>query len=1125
MNFNFYKLFNPDLKKLNNSQLNNHWNLIGYKNDYLHSIESFLKKYYYYNNDMYKLYNPDILINDKIELMVHWHLYGIHEYRICSDEHFKLLYPDFDIKNYEIIDMTVHEFKIFYHKNKINNIQIDSLKDESENSVENNDNNSDNNDNNNDFGIKYLLNPNKETIGIIINNSNFINNNYFLKALSLINYHNMNILLFIDNIDNISNIIFLKNIYYFLSTETCEKKLCNYLIYDIFDNDENITYSIFKKIFINNKNDFNKISLLSKYVYIIDDLFDTLFLENNILITEFNNYIINNNKLYKIENNIESNIVNIYNKLYISENTLNYDTYKNFNINNDIKIIKFNQYDYIDDIKYGIILYKDIYYYKLFDKYSIIDFNILKLNIPLNIDHIYVEEYTTFLKKTHSNLNFKMNIIFIINETNKDNYIYNLLFLLKESYNNYNLIIFLNNVQVDDLEKYTINKEKKENNTLDIYIFKSNILLSNIDIILYLTELANNNSIILVIDNNYLINPLFSLEFINNLFFSKKILFTDYYSNENINLLIFKKELLLNVDILNKIDDSKYIEILYTFLKKKSFNKNFLKNNSYSLDQEYFCVKPINLINNYYAKFMDNYSDEKGYILNENFNIIRNINYEKLINLKNLIKNDDKKELNFLIDIYKNNIINYYYFENNLIKKIKNIISTNQIIIFLNSSNISEQESNDFYSKILKYKNSFDDKYQFNIIEFGNYITNKLEFYDSNNINYYFLNITNFNENKLNILFAYNLISRIFIKYLFNYKNLIFCEFSDINNLELIKNINNYLLMKNIEKIIFINKKVFENIGNFDPELFTEYNEFALNYFFEKVKKKCSSNKYEINDLIELKSPTSSFENLLNIQNNYNNSNFQKNHLLKLNKNDNILFDFIQKRNSIDYNLWNNIKTVIINLDSRNDRLISSIKECEKVGIYNYERFSGINIDNTNFKNYKLIDPKRAWKKNIEYLKSASGCKMSHLEVFKKYKNCNEEYIMILEDDVIFEEHTVIYLNLALSNLKKGNFDFDILYLSINLKSKDDAKLVNNNLLSIENGLTTTAQIFKKSNIDKIINIIQSSTIEIDNTYNKYLANKYCVYPMCVYQKESYSDINKEVINYGWFHKKFSYDE
>ena len=113
MNFNFYKLFNPDLKKLNNYQLNNHWKSIGIKNDYLCSIESFLKKYPYYNNEMYKLYNPDILINDKSELMAHWHLYGIHEYRICSDEHFNLLYADFNIKNYETIDMNIYEFKNF----------------------------------------------------------------------------------------------------------------------------------------------------------------------------------------------------------------------------------------------------------------------------------------------------------------------------------------------------------------------------------------------------------------------------------------------------------------------------------------------------------------------------------------------------------------------------------------------------------------------------------------------------------------------------------------------------------------------------------------------------------------------------------------------------------------------------------------------------------------------------------------------------------------------------------------------------------------------------------------------------------------------------------------------------
>ncbi len=1092
MNFNFYKLFNPELKKLNNSQLKNHWNLIGSKNNIIYSIESFLQKYPYYNHDSYKLYNPDIMINDKSELMAHWHLSGINEHRICSDDHFNLLYPDFDIKNFKIINVSIYEFKNSYHKNKTNNIENNYLKNEIIN-----------NDISNKYKIKNLLNFNKETIGIIINNSNSVNDNFFYKALSLINYHNMNIILFIKDSSNIININFLKDINYFLYNSDSEKELCDYLIFDNFIIKDSISFSNFKKIFIYNKNNVGEISLSNNNIYFIDDIFNNLFLENNILITEFSNYIINNNKLFKIDNNIK--LKDIHNKLYICENFLKYNTYKNLELNNNLKIIKFNQYDYINDNNYGIILYENIYYYKFFDKYSIIDLNNLKINMPLSIDHIYIEEYINPIKETHKTLNFKINILFIIDENNIDKYIQNLLFLLKEKYDNYNLIIFLNNIKIDILEKY-----EKSNN---IFIFKSNSLLNNIDIILFLTELADDNSLILIIDNNYLINPLFSLEFINKLFFSKKILFTDYYSNENINLLIFKKELLTHLTLATKVDNSKYMIILYTFLKRATNNKNFLKNyDNNLLIKDYFCFKSFDIIDNYYAKFMDNYSDEKAYLINKNFDIIRN-NKNKYVGIE-----DELKELNFLIYSYKNNILNYYYFENTLFKKIKNIICENQIIIFVNSSN---KEDNDYYNNIKKYKTIFDKDYQINIIEFGNIIDNNLDFYDINNINYYFLNNTNFNENKLNKLFAYNLISKIFVKYVFHYENLIFCNFEYIKQLEYIKSINKGLLMKNIDKIIFINKNLFEDIGNFDNELFNEYDEYSLNYFFEKVKKKCNSKNYEIDDLIEIKSPNSSFENLPDI---YNNNNTQIIYSLKMNKNDNILFDFIQKRNIINYNLWDNIKTIIINLDHRTDRLSSIIKECEKVGIYNYEKFSGIIINESNYKKYKIINQKKAWKKDLEYLKKASGCKNSHYEVLKKCKTYNEEYIMILEDDVIFEEYTIIYLNFALNDLIKNDPNFDILYLSVNLKNKDDAKLINNNLLKIENGLTTTAQIFKRSNIDKIINIIECSDIEIDSTYNKCLSNKYCVYPMCTYQKESYSDINDIITNYGFFHKKYYYD-
>lgn len=221
-------------------------------------------------------------------------------------------------------------------------------------------------------------------------------------------------------------------------------------------------------------------------------------------------------------------------------------------------------------------------------------------------------------------------------------------------------------------------------------------------------------------------------------------------------------------------------------------------------------------------------------------------------------------------------------------------------------------------------------------------------------------------------------------------------------------------------------------------------------------------------------------------------------------------------------NLYDNIETFIINLDERKDRWNKILLELNKINLHNFNRFSAIKINNINYKNYNLINPNKAWKKNnFEYIKSASGCKLSHLEILKKYKDCDKDYIMIIEDDAIFENNTLIYLNMALFLLK--NIEWNILFLSTNLNKYEDAEKIAPNLLKINNGLTTTAQIFNIKNISYIINIIENSDIEIDNTYNEFIENKYCVYPMCVYQDKSYSDINKKILNYGKFHQKFIY--
>ena len=109
-----YKLFNPELKNLNNNQLFLFWKTNNNQNT-IYSIESFFEKYPYYDHKMYKLYNKDLEINDNFELMKHWHINGIVENRICSDKYFDSLYPNFNliIKNGD----NIYDIKNVHHKN------------------------------------------------------------------------------------------------------------------------------------------------------------------------------------------------------------------------------------------------------------------------------------------------------------------------------------------------------------------------------------------------------------------------------------------------------------------------------------------------------------------------------------------------------------------------------------------------------------------------------------------------------------------------------------------------------------------------------------------------------------------------------------------------------------------------------------------------------------------------------------------------------------------------------------------------------------------------------------------------------------------------------------------------
>ena len=297
MNLSLYKIFNPELKKLSNIEIQFQWKTKGIYEGLIYSIESFFNKYPYFNHETYKLYNNDLFIIDKIKLMAHWHLNGIYEKRLCSDNHFELLYPEFDIKNKLCIhteSQNIYDIKNSYHFYKsnipflninkpviinesvvinepvinesviinepviinelvinepvinesviINNIEILALETNFDNNnIEftknldylENINKNNNNENNLISKIYLPLNDEKETIIIFLPTNNNLCNNFLKKSLSLLNYHDMNIMLFIKDKEILNNInffndyeILVNGIIYFQNDDIFKNLLC-----------------------------------------------------------------------------------------------------------------------------------------------------------------------------------------------------------------------------------------------------------------------------------------------------------------------------------------------------------------------------------------------------------------------------------------------------------------------------------------------------------------------------------------------------------------------------------------------------------------------------------------------------------------------------------------------------------------------------------------------------------------------------------------------------------------------------------------------------------------------------------------------------------------------------------
>jgi len=192
-------------------------------------------------------------------------------------------------------------------------------------------------------------------------------------------------------------------------------------------------------------------------------------------------------------------------------------------------------------------------------------------------------------------------------------------------------------------------------------------------------------------------------------------------------------------------------------------------------------------------------------------------------------------------------------------------------------------------------------------------------------------------------------------------------------------------------------------------------------------------------------------------------------------------------------------KIFYINLDKRPDRNDKCLKEFNKFK-FKAERISAMDGDNLEIN------------KNIKFKVPNVGLTMTHIKILKESIKNNYNSILILEDDVKFNEDF---------NLKFDNFynqtpeDWDILYIGSN--NLTSGCKINNNIYKC--GLTYTMHCIALKNtvynklLNRLKNIDNPTDVIINELFDEFKA--YYFSPSLATQRKDYSDIEKEWVDYS----------
>jgi glycosyl transferase family 25 len=197
----------------------------------------------------------------------------------------------------------------------------------------------------------------------------------------------------------------------------------------------------------------------------------------------------------------------------------------------------------------------------------------------------------------------------------------------------------------------------------------------------------------------------------------------------------------------------------------------------------------------------------------------------------------------------------------------------------------------------------------------------------------------------------------------------------------------------------------------------------------------------------------------------------------------------------------NNIEHAFyINLESRVDRKEHVEKQLANIGI-SANRFNAIKLTN-----------------------GAIGCSMSHLKCLEIARQNNWDYVLIIEDDILFL-NPELFKN-QLNKFLKNHTDFDVVLIAGN--NMPPYQKIDDSCIKVYRCQTTTGYLVKRHYYDTLINNIREGIQKLMKNPEQHVLyaidkywfklqerdNWYLITPLSVTQREDYSDIEKRHTNY-----------